>query len=82
MSSANVLKMIQRIRAKPKAFMKYRHNQHLVAALNRFAKKDCDVPLGWTAKTDKTGRVSSDTIVCCHVRMCMHCMCMHCMCMH
>jgi hypothetical protein len=57
LSNPNALKMVQRIRARPKAFMKYRHNQHLVAILNKFAKKDCEVPSGWTAKTDRTGRI-------------------------
>ena len=57
LQNMDVLKMIQQIRADPAAFKTYSNKRRLVSELNKFAMTDCELPVGWTARKDKHGRV-------------------------
>lgn len=48
--------MILRIRRDPNCFERYQYNKDLVALVNSFAYIDRELPVGWEAKLDSTGK--------------------------
>lgn len=58
LANTEVLKIIQQIRANPAVFKTCCNKRRLVTELNKFAVNNCELPMGWTARIDKSGRVS------------------------
>lgn len=48
--------MISRIRRDTNCFIRYQHNRDLVALINCFSMPNKDLPSGWEAKVDHTGK--------------------------
>ncbi|XP_069999531.1 uncharacterized protein [Penaeus vannamei] len=55
--SASLRHMISRIRRDPAAFTRYQHNRDLVNLVNQFAYRERDLPSGWEAKYDRSGKL-------------------------
>ncbi|KAK8377549.1 hypothetical protein O3P69_013884 [Scylla paramamosain] len=55
--SASLRHMISRIRRDPAAFARYQHNRDLVSLVNQFADIERDLPRGWEAKYDRSGKL-------------------------
>ncbi|XP_066942089.1 uncharacterized protein [Macrobrachium rosenbergii] len=55
--SSSLRHMISRVRRDPVAFTRYQHNRDLVNLVNQFADKDRDLPRGWEAKYDRSGKL-------------------------
>lgn len=55
--SASLRHMISRVRRDPAAFARYQHNRDLVSLVNQFADIERDLPRGWEAKYDRSGKV-------------------------
>lgn len=55
--STSLRHMISRIRRDPSAFTRYQHNRDLVVLVNDFADNERELPEGWEAKYDRTGKV-------------------------
>lgn len=55
--------MISRIRRDPSAFTRYQHNRDLVVLVNDFADNERELPEGWEAKYDRTGKVTNFLIL-------------------
>lgn len=55
--SASLRHMISRVRRDPAAFVRYQHNRDLVNLVNLFSDKERDLPPGWEAKYDRSGKV-------------------------
>ncbi|XP_045618685.2 LOW QUALITY PROTEIN: uncharacterized protein [Procambarus clarkii] len=55
--SASLRHMISRVRRDPAAFARYQHNRDLVNLVNLFSDKERDLPLGWEAKYDRSGKL-------------------------
>ncbi|KAB7502377.1 E3 ubiquitin-protein ligase HECW2 [Armadillidium nasatum] len=55
--STSLRHMISRIRRDPSAFTRYQHNRDLVVLVNDFADNERELPEGWEAKYDRTGKL-------------------------
>ncbi|XP_050724591.1 E3 ubiquitin-protein ligase HECW2-like isoform X3 [Eriocheir sinensis] len=55
--SASLRHMISRVRRDPAAFARYQHNRDLVSLVNQFADIERDLPRGWEAKYDRSGKL-------------------------